>query len=232
MLKPLETKQIVYPEADGEPMAETGFHVIVMMMLIAMLRSHFRDRADIYVNGNMFMYYEEDEPSQHVAPDVFVAFNVPQGERRSWFVWREGKAPDVVFEITSRSTRANDQGSKKGLYEWLGVKEYFLFDPLGDYLHPALQGYYLNQDRYQPIEKTDGWLVSEELGLRLRNEGNVLDLMNLKTGERLLPPEEMAAAFQSQATILAEKAADLESANAEIARLTEELARLRKGDAR
>jgi Uma2 family endonuclease len=202
-------------------MAETGLHVMVIVMLIAMLRAHFRNRSSTYVSGDIFMYYEEGEPSQHVAPDVFVAFDVQPGERTSWFVWREGKAPDVIFEITSRPTRAADQWAKKGLYEGLGVKEYVLFDPLGDYLHPRLQGYRLSQAAYQPIPVIDGSIVSEQLGLRLRGEEAALDLFDLTTGERLLPPSEMAAALD-------EATAELKNANAEIARLREELARVQK----
>ncbi|MBI1802333.1 MAG: Uma2 family endonuclease, partial [Chloroflexi bacterium] len=122
-------------------MAETVIHVIAIVYLIGMLRAFFHRRGETYVVGDIFVYYQEGDPAQRVAPDVFVAFGVPTHERRSWFIWQEGKSPDVIFEITSRGTRAEDQGVKKGLYEWLGVKEYFLFDPLGDYLQPRLQGF-------------------------------------------------------------------------------------------
>jgi Uma2 family endonuclease len=197
-------------------MAETGFHVMLIVSLIAMLRAHFRNQTGVYVGGNMFMYYQEGDPSQRVAPDTFVAFGVPPGERRSWFVWQEDKSPDVIFEVTSRATRATDQGAKKGLYEWLGVKEYFLFDPLGDYLQPPLQGYRLSQGLYQPLPSTDGSLLSEQLGLRLKAAGHTLDLFDVQSSLRLLPPSEMATA--------------LEIANAEIARLRDELARLQKNE--
>ena len=47
----------------------------------------------------------------------------------------------MVFEITSRGTRLEDLGTKRALYAMLGVREYFLYDPLGEYLQPPLQGY-------------------------------------------------------------------------------------------
>ena len=199
-------KEVEYPAADGQPMAETGFHVTTLTHLFSMLRTFFARYLDVYVGANMFMYYEEGEPNKKVAPDVFVAFDVPSHERRSWFVWQEGKAPDVVFELTSRGTRGEDQGTKKGLYEWLGVQEYFLFDPLNEYLRPRLQGFRLVKGLYQPLSLEDGQLVSERLGLRLKAREHLLDLYDLRTGARLLPPSEMMD---------------------EIAQLREELARLR-----
>ena len=42
--------------------------------------------------------------------------------------------------VMSRSTRGEDQGKKRRLYERLGVREYWQYDPTGDYLKPALQG--------------------------------------------------------------------------------------------
>ena len=64
----------------------------------------------------------------------------PRNSRRTYLRWDEGAAPAAVFEITSRSTRREDRRTKRPLYQRLGVEEYFLFDPLGDCLVPALQG--------------------------------------------------------------------------------------------
>lgn len=144
-LSELKIKAEDYPTTDGEPMAETGFHVTLIAYFLAMLRSLFRDRDDVYVGANMFLYYREDNPAKKVAPDLFVVFGVPNHERRIWRTWEEGKGPDVVFEFTSKSTWDEDLGSKKGLYAWLRVREYFLFDPLNEYLQPRLQGFRLTK---------------------------------------------------------------------------------------
>ena len=60
----------------------------------------------------------------------------------------------MIFEVTSSKTRKEDSVTKRDLYAKLGVLEYFLFDPLGDYLKPRLQGYRLEDDRYSPISRT------------------------------------------------------------------------------
>ena len=49
------------------------------------------------------------------------------------------------------------------------VAEYFLFDPRGEYLSPALQGYRLIEGQYVPIEPVSGRLPSVELGLAWKN---------------------------------------------------------------
>ena len=131
---------IDYPETDGQPMAETPEHRDAMIDAIQVLRKHFAPRPDVYVSGNMMMYYKEGEPRHSVSPDVFVAMGVEDKDRRTYLLWREAKGPDFVLEVTSRSTRRNDQRTKRALYERMGVAEYVLYDPLGEYLEPPLQG--------------------------------------------------------------------------------------------
>jgi hypothetical protein len=94
-------------------MAETGVHVKAIIAIVSMLWAYFRHRKDVYIGGDMFWYYEEGSPQKRLAPDVFVAFGVTTAERRSWLMWEEQKVPEVVFEITSRSTRAEDLGKKR-----------------------------------------------------------------------------------------------------------------------
>jgi len=214
MLREIPTPAIIeYPASDGEPMAETGVHVLAIVFAISVLRTFFRNRNDVYVSGDMFWYYEEGDPHKRLAPDVFVAFGVTTAERRSWLVWEEQKVPEVVFEITSRGTRAEDLGSKKGLYEWLGVQEYFLFDPLDEYLRPRLQGFRLVDGLYQVIPVENDELTSLRLGLRLYAQGNKLRFRNPQTGEPL--------------PLQSEEAEARAAAEAEVARLRAELARLR-----
>lgn len=98
----------------------------------------------------MFVYYEEGDPTQVVAPDVFVVKGVPRQKRRTYKVWEEGKGPDVVIEVSSRKTRREDLGPKKGTYEMMGVQEYYLFDPLGEYLETPLVGYRLTEECQLP----------------------------------------------------------------------------------
>jgi Uma2 family endonuclease len=194
-------------------MAETGVHVKAIIAIVSMLWAFFRRRDDVYVGSDMFWYYEEGNLMKRLAPDVFVAFGVNTAERRTWLVWEEKKTPEVVMEITSRSTRAEDLGSKKGLYEWLGVQEYFLFDPLDEYLRPRLQGFRLVDGLYQAIPLENEELTSQRLGLRLYAQGDKLRFRDPQTAEPLPFPNEEAEARAA--------------AEAEVARLRAELARLR-----
>ncbi|MBI4771175.1 MAG: Uma2 family endonuclease [Chloroflexi bacterium] len=210
----LPPRPVVYPESDGEPMAETEIHIRAMLALIATLTERYREQPEAYVIGNMFLYYEEGDPTARVAPDVMVVFGVPKRQRRIYRLWEEGRAPSVVFEITSRKTRLEDLGSKKLLYAEMGVAEYFLFDPEGEYLRPPLQGFRLEGGDYRPIAPgAGGALSSAELALTLLPEAGYLQLADAATGERLLRPDE---AYQAR-----------RQAQAEIARLRAELERLR-----
>ena len=195
------SRVIDYPETDGQPMAETPEHRDVMIDAIQVLQRHFAHRPNVYVSGNMMMYYEEGEPRRCVSPDVFVAVGVEDKDRRTYLLWREAKGPDFVLEVTSRSTRRNDQVTKRALYEWMGVSEYVLYDPLGEYLDPPLQGYRLVGGRYVGWEGTrvpggERALHSEVLGLSLhvRARDRALRLYDPVSGEDHLTPVEAAAA--------------------------------------
>ena len=187
--------EVFYPEADGQPMAETDVHRDLMIDLIAMLREYFRDDPHVYISGNLFLYYEEGNPRRVVAPDVFVVKGVPGGRRRIYKLW------DVVFEVTSPSTRSEDLRTKHDLYERLGVTEYFLFDPLDEYLRPPFQGYRLEQDRYVALRPAaDGSLWSVVLGLELHVRGEHLRLFDPEDQRWLpLPEEEQAARQEAEA---------------------------------
>ena len=195
------SRVIDYPETDGQPMAETPAHRDVMIDAIQVLQRHFAHRPDVYVSGNMMMYYEEGEPRRCVSPDVFVAVGVEDKNRRTYLLWREAKGPDFVLEVTSRSTRRNDQVTKRALYEWMGVSEYVLYDPLGEYLNPPLQGYRLVGGEYVEWERTRlpggvRALHSEVLGLSLhvRARDRALRLRDPASGEDLFTFSEEVAA--------------------------------------
>lgn len=142
---------IEYPETDGEPMAETDFQRDVLVYTVAALALYFRDQPDVYVTGNILFYYEEGRPQAVISPDVMVIMGVEKKDRPNYKLWEEGKGPEFVLEVTSKTTRHKDQGFKKRLYAELGVSEYFLFDPTGDYLKPQLQGFRLEEGHYEPI---------------------------------------------------------------------------------
>jgi Uma2 family endonuclease len=220
---------IHYPERDGKPMAETDVHIDVLIYLREALRDYFRNEPQVYVAGNMLLYYEEGNPAACVAPDVFVVQGVAKGERRTYRLWEEGQPPTVVFEITSRGSRLEDLGTKRALYAMLGVQEYFLYDPLGEYLRPPLQGYRLQQGEYERMLPGDqGQLVSQTLSLELRLQDGQLLVVNPATGERLLTPAEAHTARRTEAEARQAAEARAALAESELERMRAELARLRE----
>ena len=239
------SRTIEYPESDGRPMAETPDHGQVIVDLFHALSRRYAEVPDIYVWFNMLLYYGEGNPSASVAPDVFLVHGVDkQRERRTYKVWEEGRAPSWICEVTSKSTRNEDVVTKKGIYERLGVEEYFLFDPLGEYLKPRLQGFRRVGGRYQSLVLQEGALSSQTTGLRLMPEGKRLRLRDAATGAPLPWPEEDTAGRQAaereaeqekHLREAAERQVDeerraREAAEQRIRVLEEELARLRGGD--
>lgn len=218
------SSEIEYPDTDGLPMAESDFQRQYLSYAVEVLRIYFQDYADVYVSGNLFIYYEQGNPKAVVAPDVFVVFGVARRDRFSYKLWQESnKAPDFILEITSKSTLSEDQGVKRGVYAFLGVKEYFQYDPTGDYLEPQLKGLRLVEGNYQLMPTTvlpDGSLVlmSEVLALELRVQADSLRFYKPATGEKLLSHQEseQARVEAEQARVEAEQArAEAEQARAE-----------------
>jgi Uma2 family endonuclease len=190
------SRTIEYPESDGQPMAETPAQGQVILDLYHALSQRYAAARDVYVWFNMFLYYVEGNPRASVAPDLFVAWGVDKKrKRRTYKVWEEGRAPSWICEVTSKSTSDEDTVTKKDLYEHLGVEEYFLFDPLGEYLKPRLQGYRLVGGRYQRLAaQADGSMPSQTTGLQLVPESERLRLRDAATGAPLPWQEEDAEA--------------------------------------
>ncbi len=225
--------QPFYPEADGKPIAETDVHIDALIYLREALKDYFREAPQVYVAGNMLFYYEEGNPAACVAPDVFVVHGVGKHNRRTYRLWEEGCMPSVVFEITSRGTRLEDLGTKRALYAMLGVQEYFLYDPLGEYLQPPLRGYRLQDGEYQRMQsEAEAGLTSRVLGLALRLQEGHLRVVNPSTGEELLRPAEVHTARREAEARAAQEAATRREAEARAAQVEAELGRLRADLAR
>ena len=202
-------RRIAYPESNGLPLAETRFQWDSLTYTASALDVHFRDRPDVAVEGNRLLYYVEGDVRSRVAPDVFVVLGVPKRRRRIYLLWEEGKAPDFVLEVTSRSTRRQDQGFKRDLYARLGVTEYWLFDPAGDWLDPRLQGHRLvggGYDQLAPsgIEGGERVLRSTVLGLDVYVDHGEIRFRDPATGHKLLTLEEAELALKEARARIAE----------------------------
>jgi Uma2 family endonuclease len=135
-----------------------------------------------------------------------VIFGVEPGGRDSYKIWEEGEIPRVIFEMTSPSTRDQDEGFKKGLYEQLAVEEYWQFDPKGEWIEEQLRGFRWLKGSYEPIADR----ISTALGLRLEVSDRLIAFYRLDTSEKLLIPEEVRDLWQA-----AEQRADQEHQRAE-----------------
>jgi Uma2 family endonuclease len=239
-------KEIDYPTSDGRPMGETDLHRSVMVDAIDTLKLHYAGQL-VYVTGNILVYYRPGNRRRHVSPDVMVVRGLEQRNRESYLLWEEGRAPNVVIEVTSESTREEDLDDKLEIYrDEIGVAEYFLFDPRSEYLNPALQGHRLSRGHSEPILPVGGRIPSGELGLELAAEGSQLRFFDPAV-QRWLPTlheahreaisalEETEAALEEKDAALGRKEAALEQAEAarrqaeaEAERLRVELAALRR----
>lgn len=194
-LPPTRGSDIFYPESDGEPMAETDFHAKLLIYLRTALEMFFAEREDVYITGNIMFYYVEGEPKEVISPDVMVCFGIPKGNRRSYKTWDENDVvPSIVIEISSRGTWKKDRVEKRALYAMLGVKEYFIFNPLdlkSDFSFVAFQ---LKNGEYDALEITNGRVRSEVLDLELVVKNNTLRLFNPTANKFLKTTEELAEA--------------------------------------
>lgn len=226
-----------YPTSDGKPMAETDLHRRLMSDLIEMLTTWYEPQDRVYVSGNLLLFYVPGNKRRHISPDVFVVKGVPKGDRLNYVLWEESESPRVVIELTSSSTRREDTDRKFRLYrDVLKVREYFLFDPFGDYLHPQLQGYRLRAGAYHAVRSVGGRLPSRELSLHLEPDGEELKLYHPVAGTWLSTAQERAvreraAREQAEAAQARSEAARerMEAENEHLRREVEELRRRLSG---
>jgi Uma2 family endonuclease len=127
---------IEYPESDGEPMADNTKQFRWIVVLFNNLADLFGEVLDVFVGGNLIWYPIEGQPETKAAPDVFVVFGRPKGDRRSYKQWEEGNVPmTVVFEILSPTNTGEEMVDKFAFYEEYGVEEYCIYNPDTNRLH-------------------------------------------------------------------------------------------------
>ena len=211
-------------------MAETDYHRELMVALIETLKRFYAEEKSVYISGNLLLFYQKDDKRKHLSPDVFVVWGVGNRLRDNYLLWEEGHSPRFVIELTSSSTRREDTHKKFILYrDVLKVREYFLFDPKGDYLTPSMQGWRLVKGVYKPIRAVEGRLPSQTTGLHLERDGIELRLWNPATQERLLVPADAEHRLRLRAEASAEQASEQAKQASERAdRAEAELRRLRE----
>jgi len=175
-----------YPDEDFEPMPEGDKQRRNLSYTTEALRLWFQSRSDVYVSGNLFIRYKNQNIEKRIAPDTFVVFGMSGEDRVSYKIGEQGgKVPDFVLEITSKGTVTKDREQNPLIYRDLGVKEYFQYDPTGEHLQPwSLQGVRLEQGQYVEIPAT---FLSDHI-LSLHSQVLGLDLHLSDRGFRFYDP--------------------------------------------
>jgi Uma2 family endonuclease len=177
------TPGIEYPESDGMPMADNTRQFRKIVTIQGGIDALMRDRADVFVAGDLLWYPVENHPEIRVAPDIMVVFGRPKGDRGSYRQWQEENIPpQVVFEILSPGNTVAEMIRKRWFYEQYGVEEYYVYDPDTNLLESWLRA----GDHLLPIpeDELSGW-VSPRLGIRFELEGDDLVIYR-PDGERFL----------------------------------------------
>ena len=168
----LSSQQVIYPESDGQPMADNTKQFRWIVTIQGGLDALFKDNADVFVAGDLLWYPVEGNNTIRKAPDVMVVFGRPKGDRGSYQQWQENNiAPQVVFEILSPGNRLAEMLNKLRFYERYGVEEFYMYDPDSD----DLGGWLRSDEELREIEHIEGW-VSPRLGVRFKLSLNGLEL--------------------------------------------------------
>jgi Uma2 family endonuclease len=207
----------MYEDEGQEQMGDTEIHTITLAILDAGLKAFLAGRPDHRVFSSLNVYYHRIDHWAYVSPDVMVVSRTKElpGAVTSYRVGEDGPAPTLAIEVLSRrSFQRQDLTNKPIIYANLGVREYILADPTGEFLPQKLLIKHLQSDRTW-IEAQDGdGGVTSGLGFRvvIEPDGHVR-VVDSKTGKRYVRP--------------AEAQAELDARQEQIRKLEEELSRLR-----
>jgi Uma2 family endonuclease len=195
---------VEYPDDDGLPMADNSKQFWWITTIAGNLAALYRDRPDVLVGGNMLWYAREGDPDERYAPDVFVVFGRPKGDRGSYKQWEENHVPmTVVFEIISPSNTWRMIPDKVLFYDDYGAEEFYAYDPDTNDLDIYLRGKSILR-KIRPSEE----FVSPKLGIRFDISGEELVLRHAD-GRPFLPFEELEAERENaihQATLAKQQA--------------------------
>jgi Uma2 family endonuclease len=184
--------EIIYPETDGEPMAQNTQQAEVMMTLKENLDAIFADRDDVFVAIDHFWYPVQGHPEIRQAPDVMVVLGRPKGHRGSYKQWEEDNIPpQVVFEVVSPGNTQEEWDAKLKFYRQHGVQEYYIYDPDTS----EWRGYVREGGKLAVIEAMEGW-VSPLLGIRFGRGSGTDPGVYAPSGERFVGYVEVRRALE------------------------------------
>ncbi|MBH8577186.1 Uma2 family endonuclease [Nostocaceae cyanobacterium CENA369] len=186
-------KNIIYPESDGQPMADNTKQFELIVLIKKNLDLLFVDDPNVFVAGDLLWYTIEGDNLTRRAPDVMVIFGRPKGDRGSYLQWRENNVPpQVVFEILSPSNTAKEMIAKYKFYERYGVEEYYLYDPDSG----ELSGWLRSGSELAEIQQMAGW-ISPRLGIRFELADGELQIYR-PDGQQFLTYEQAQAQAEQE----------------------------------
>lgn len=169
-LTPQTDTPIIYPDSDGQPMADNTIQFRWITVIYYNLAWLYANIPNVFVAGDLLWYPVEGNNKLRQAPDVMVVFGVEKGDRGSYQQWRENNiAPQVVFEILSPKNTQKEMNRKLLFYHRYGVEEYYLYDPNKN----RLTGWLRDENWLDTIEDMNGW-VSPRLGIRFELASDTL----------------------------------------------------------
>lgn len=184
--------EIIYPDSDGQPMAENTEHFELIVSIKKNLDVLFANQDDVFVAGDL-LWYPVEGSLRRQAPDVMVIFGRTKGYRGSYKQWEEGGiAPQVVFEILSPANRPKEMGRKLAFYQVYGVEEYYIYDPE----EIELTGFIRSEELLEPVESMEGW-ISPRLQVRFEIEEERLQLY-FPDGRRFSTYEEINEELETE----------------------------------
>jgi len=173
---------IVFPESAEVP--ETQLHLDLRTLLYQLLQDTLGEAAT--VGSDQFVYFDAQDPSACLAPDVYVGLMPAADKVRSWKVWERG-APAVAVEIVSHSDAPELPWRQKlTRYQRLGVRELVRFDPLAednalrvwDRVQEALTEREVTGERTRSLVLNVQWVVAPAEGmaraLRVERDGQLV----------------------------------------------------------
>ncbi|MFB2969290.1 Uma2 family endonuclease [Aerosakkonema sp. BLCC-F183] len=180
------TSEIIYPDSDGQPIADNTKQFRWIVIIKENLEILFANNDDVFVAGDLLWYPVQGNNTIRQAPDAMVVFGRPKGDRGSYRQWSENNIPpQVVFEILSPGNRTGKMLQKTIFYQRYGVEEYYIYDPDD----VELTGLLRSGDWLEPIEQMNGW-VSPRLGIRFELKEDTLEIYR-PDGQKFLTPVEL-----------------------------------------
>ncbi|MCW5315255.1 Uma2 family endonuclease [Nostoc sp. KVJ3] len=186
VITPNTASEVIYPESDGQPMADNTKQFRWIVTIKENLEILFASQSDVFIAGDLLWYPVEGNPNIKKAPDTLVVFGRPKGDRGSYKQWEEENIPpQVVFEILSPGNTTKEMAHKLLFYQRYGVEEYYIYDPDKN----ELTGFVRSEDWLQEINQIHGW-ISPRLQIRFELTPQTLEIYRLD-GYKFLTPVEL-----------------------------------------